>query len=235
VTFADAEVGRILDVVDREGLLDDTVVILTSDHGEVLYEHDHYFGHDIMLYEPSLSVPLIIRAPGIFPEGEICAAPARLIDLAPTILDATGLPAETLGATDGVSLLPGVWREGKSAERRWGKKQLAGATKSARLADTLFAEVFPPKEGWKVEPRHAIRTPGWKLLFEDGVDARQVFNLAADPLERHDLSAALPDTLARLLAAWETWRVGKESTFHVEMPTLDAETEENLRALGYIN
>lgn len=235
VTSADIEVARILDLLEREGLMKDTIVIVTADHGEVLYEHDHYFGHDIMLYEPAIRVPLVIYGDGIFPENAVAGQRARLIDLAPTILEAVGLDPELLGPHDGASLLPSVWREGRGAERRWGEKQIAGSTKSARATDTLFAEVFPPKPGWKVEPRHALRTPEWKIILEDGSDAREIYNVASDPLESRDRALDAPDTLAQLFAAWDAWRVSKEKDFKMTFPELDAETEENLRSLGYID
>lgn len=234
VTTADREVGRIIDLLEREGLMKDTIVIVTSDHGEVLYEHDCYFGHDIMLYEPAIAVPLVFYGDGLFPAGAIARQNARLIDLAPTILESAGLSHEFLGATDGLSLLPPVWREGKGAERRWGPKQLAGRP-DMRASDTLFAEIFPPKPGWKVEPRHALRTPEWKLMMEDGVEARELYNLGPDPRERANLALAEPGAGARLFAVWDAWRATKEDHFKMTFPEIDAETEENLRSLGYID
>ncbi len=234
VTTADREVGRIVDLLEREGIMKDTIVIVTSDHGEMLYEHDCYFGHDIMLYEPAITVPLVFFGDGVFPAGAIARQDARLIDLAPTILESAGLSHEFLGAIDGLSLLPPVWREGKGAARRWGPKQLAGE-KGARASDTLFAEIFPPKPGWKVEPRHALRTPNWKLIMEDSVDARELYDLASDPRELADLVLTEPDASSRLFAAWDAWRASKQENFKTTFPDLDAETVENLKSLGYID
>ncbi len=242
VTTADIEVGRLLATVEAEGHLDDTIIVITSDHGEVLYEHDFYFGHDIMLYQPAINVPLLMRAPGLIPAGRVVGQPVRLIDVAPTLLDAVGIPPSEVGRFEGMSLIAlaerasgtGPSRDSRGALRSFRAPRGSGAAPAAP-PDTLFAEVFPPKAEWKVKPRHAVATSRWKLILEDESDARELYDLALDPMERENVAAAEPDTLASFLAAWEAWRASKEKEFVTTYPDIDAETEETLRSLGYID
>lgn len=234
VTLADTEVGRIIDLLENEGILKDTIVIVTADHGEVLYEHDHYFGHDIMLYDPAIRVPLVVYGDGIFPEGAVVPASARLIDIAPTILDVLGLPVGLLGETDGRSLMSAVEGTRSGATPPGGRGARSRSRDAAAAGDTLFAEVFPPKPNWKVEPRHALRLDGWKLIHEDGRDSLELYDLASDPAEEVNRAPSDPETLARLRSTWDAWRVSKEAAFQMSYPDIDPETEATLRALGYI-
>ncbi len=91
-------IGRLLDALERQGLLDRTIVIVAGDHGESLGEHGER-DHGIFVYESVLRIPLIIRTPSIEPRR--VGSVVRLIDVMPTVLDLLGLP---LPPTDGVSL-----------------------------------------------------------------------------------------------------------------------------------
>jgi len=101
IAYADQEAGRLLREYRGMGYLDDALVILCADHGEAMMEHDHWFAHGVYVYEEIIRVPLAIRYKNM-PSGRI-AAPVSLVDVAPTILEAVGLPVpEDL---DGHSLL----------------------------------------------------------------------------------------------------------------------------------
>jgi arylsulfatase A-like enzyme len=86
IYYTDHYIGQLLTELDRLGLKDSTLVVLTSDHGESLGEHD-YVGHGRHLYENILHVPLIFRLPGKIVAGRVIHTPVSLVDLAPTILD----------------------------------------------------------------------------------------------------------------------------------------------------
>ena len=103
VRDADTSVGAILDALDASGLAGETAVVLTSDHGELLGEHDQ-IGHAGTTAEALTHVPLVLRAPGLAPRRE--AAPASLIDIAPTLAALAGAPAPA--AWQGRSLLDGT-------------------------------------------------------------------------------------------------------------------------------
>ncbi len=103
VLDADANLGRLLASLEEHGLQDNTVVVFTSDHGELLGEHG-VNGHGPWVWEPLARVPLIIAGPGVQP-GRHEQGVARLIDLAPTLLDALGLPDRQPEPWQGRSLL----------------------------------------------------------------------------------------------------------------------------------
>lgn len=101
-------VGRIVDRCRELGILDNTVVIYTSDHGENLYEHGLIEKHNML--DPAARVPFLIRAPWAVPQGRASNEPVNLVDLIPTLCELAGIPASP--GLEGVSLLPAV--EGKA-------------------------------------------------------------------------------------------------------------------------
>ncbi len=84
VAQADAHVKQLLDGLDRAGLAESTLVVLVSDHGEELYQHNHYFFHAYSIYESVLRIPLILRLPGVLPAGLRVSDVIETVDLAPT-------------------------------------------------------------------------------------------------------------------------------------------------------
>ena len=113
ISFIDSWIGVILDELERLGLREDTLVLYTSDHGELL--GDHWAAGKDCFYEGAARVPLVVSWPGRLPSGAVREHLVGLTDVVPTVLDAAGIepaPAAALGlAPDGVSLLP-VARDG---------------------------------------------------------------------------------------------------------------------------
>src|SRR5262249_43740117 len=108
LAFADHEIGALRKTLEDLGLWDRSVVIITGDHGEALYEHG-YIGHNYQLYEDSIRIPLIVRFPqGKGPSGARAAGLVSSIDIAPTLAAIFGLAhaAEAGGQFEGASLLP---------------------------------------------------------------------------------------------------------------------------------
>ena len=97
-------VGRIVDACRDLGLLENSILIYTSDHGESLYEHGLIEKHNML--DPAARVPFVIRAPWAFPAADVCTSPASLIDLIPTLCEMTSTPGAS--ALEGVSLLPSI-------------------------------------------------------------------------------------------------------------------------------
>lgn len=100
--FADAQIGRVLDALDKSPRRDNTVIVLWSDHGFHLGEKDHI--EKFALWEKSTRIPFIVVAPGVTNPGSRCDRPVDMTSLYPTLLDLCGLPADA--ECDGVSLVP---------------------------------------------------------------------------------------------------------------------------------
>ncbi len=111
ITAIDDQVGRMLDALEKRGMLDNTYIIFTSDHGEMLGDHGLYTKS--VAYEPSLRVPLIVSGPGL-PEGRTSETPVELIDLNPTACELAGLPEQE--GIDARSLVP-VLRDEREEHR----------------------------------------------------------------------------------------------------------------------
>lgn len=102
IAFADERVGEVLSALDHTELWDDTVVVYTSDHGEMAGSHGLWWKH--CMYERSLAVPLIAVGAGFTP-GARCATPVSLVDVYPTVLETLGLNPDPTSGTDGTSLV----------------------------------------------------------------------------------------------------------------------------------
>jgi arylsulfatase A-like enzyme len=159
-TFADAQIGRVLDALDRSPRRDRTIIILWSDHGFHLGEKDHI--EKFALWEKSNRIPFIVVAPGVTQPGSRCDLPVDLSVFYPTLLELAGLPADP--ACDGVSVVP-------------------------LLRDPTVAWVRPALMTHG-RGNHAVRSPHWRYIrYADGseelyahpADPHEWDNLAADP------------------------------------------------------
>jgi len=171
---ADDCLGQILNALKEQGLEDDTVIIYTSDHGEMLGEHGLW--QKFVFYEASVGVPLLIRAPGVAPAD--CREPVSLVDIVPTINELASIaPVENL---DGVSLVPQLKAPGRATGR------------------TVFAEYALQSAGAKWMVRHGR----WK--YTRYADMEELFDLTADPREMRNLAgetgAVLGEMRQRLAA-----------------------------------
>ena len=160
VELLDFEVGRVLDALDELGLGEDTLVLYTSDHGDLMGEHG-LFGKFVSFYEGEVRVPAILRAPEHVPAGGTVDAVAEAIDLVPTVFGLLG--AETLPSFSGVDFGP----------------VLAGKASSAR--SEAFGQLDLPKtKGYLV-------CDGRYKLAEYVGERGELFDLDADPGERRNL------------------------------------------------
>lgn len=97
VEYMDHVLGLVLDLLEQHGLVEDTVLVYTSDHGEMLGHNGLYFKS--CFYEPAVHVPCIMRFPGVIPPGQVVGQITELIDIMPTLLDYAGIPPA--GAEEG--------------------------------------------------------------------------------------------------------------------------------------
>jgi arylsulfatase A-like enzyme len=223
INWSDRLIGAILAKLDEVGALQRTLVVVASDHGEAFLEHG-FEGHARNLYNEVTHVPLVVGLPFRLPQGIRVGAPASNVDVWPTVLDLVGLPE--LPGADGKSLVPEILAAARGEsdgtparpifahlDRRWGK----GRDESDPLVSVTEGSlrlVLPVKE-----PRFV-----------------ELYDLAADPGEKHNLAGERTADRDRLVEA---------ATRHVEgaripwgKPPGEVELDElrlnQLRALGYV-
>lgn len=216
VAFTDSEIGRLLDELDNLGLTERTLIVLVSDHGEGLGEHDEAT-HGYLVYEPTLRVPFIMR----FPEtskmkeqemrGRRVEFPVRLIDLMPTLLDAAGLEAEA--RMDGRSVMP----------------LIKGETLRPEFS---YFETLYPYFAYRWCPLRGVRFGEWKYIRGP---EEELYNLRQDPGERNNLAGAESERMLELNKALrELMRLEAEAR-PAGQSEMTAEEMRRLAALGYIS
>jgi arylsulfatase A-like enzyme len=213
IFFTDHYVGRLLEALDRLGLADDTLVVLSSDHGEEFFEHGGK-GHRKNLFDEVLKIPLLMRLPDRAGAGLRIASQVALIDVMPTLLDLLGLPIPA--EVQGRSLVPELRGDAGESGEVLARLVLPGTLSSV-----------------------ALRTPEWKLVVRDGTEPPQLYDLLSDPREAQPLSgdahaARLAEARARLsrFEAAEQQLAERLPASNVEIE-LPSELREALEQLGY--
>jgi arylsulfatase A-like enzyme len=205
IRYADDKVAELTTDVARAPRGDNTLLAVTSDHGDAFGEHGH-LGHRLTLYEELLRVPLIVRYPAAVPAGTRVAQPVSLGDLHATMLAAAGVSG---GPNDFVNLL------GAHGDR------------------PIVAENTGPKSIGGLESR-SMRVGNMKVLWR-GDGRHELYDLASDPTERNDLAAVRPDELRELVRRVEAWvSARKDDERATGDAEYDDETLERLRGLGYV-
>jgi arylsulfatase len=185
VSLVDAEVGRILATLDDEGLADDTLVIFTSDHGEMLGDHQLMLKGP-MMYDCAVRVPLVLRWPGTLPAGVRRRELVQWIDVGATVLDAARLPPLSRG--QGASLLGLARGESDAWQRDWA---LSEYRDSGHPYDPAVHTTM-------------LRHDRWKLVVHHGAPATarartgELYDLTADPYELTNLWDATDHAHVRL-------------------------------------
>ncbi len=175
IAFLDEELGQLLNELRRQGLLDNTVVIITSDHGEAFGDHGIY-GHSFSIYFDEIGVPLVILSPGA-PAGRVVDHPVSLRDLPATVVNLLGLSAGS--PFPGRSLAAG-WRKALDQEP-------PGITPALSEQVNRPAIQPQPRNGrGNGEFRMSLVTSGHHYI-RDGLGAEILYNLRRDPLERVNL------------------------------------------------
>jgi arylsulfatase A-like enzyme len=209
----DDELGRFFRWLEEQGRLENTLVVLTSDHGEEFFDHgpEHPartigVSHGHSLYQELVRIPLIMRGPSV-PRGIRVEAPVSLVDVTTTVLGALGLRAPS--GLDGMDLRP-LFEKEAAIER-----PLFIATSGSRGKSSL--------EG--------VRRGQHKLVVDVETGRRELYDLEKDPGESVDLSAEHPE-IVELLGEDLSWMRAQRR--EGEVRRLSEEEKERLRALGYL-
>jgi arylsulfatase A-like enzyme/Tfp pilus assembly protein PilF len=207
IAWTDALVGRLLDGLAEQGHLEDTLVVVVGDHGESLGAHQET-DHGFFVYEEAVQIPLIIAGPEV--PSRVVPEQVRIVDVMPTVLDM--LEIEAPANVQGTSLVP------------------LGQGQELKLL--ALVESWYPRYHYGWSELTAVRDGRYKLIQ---APRRELYDLAQDPGELHDLAAEQPERADALEQALEEMleRVTSDET-PSGPAAIDIETEERLQALGYI-
>jgi arylsulfatase A-like enzyme len=182
---ADDAVGDVLETLRAHRLEQDTLVFFISDNGgptqQTTSRNDPLRGYKAQVYEGGIRIPFLVQWPGHLPAGVTFEQPVSSLDVLPTALAAAGCGPLQGRALEGVDLAP----------------HLTGAT-TAPPHDSLF---------WRMGNKRAARRGNLKLV-DNGTGSFELYDLAEDIGEQHDLAADRPEVVAELVAAYEAWNAG---------------------------
>lgn len=214
LTYIDSEVGILLDKLKKEGLYDNSLIILTADHGDAFGEHG-FFTHSFAPYEELIRVPLIIRFPKSFSAGKMVKRQVRLIDVMPTILDF--LKIKTDSKLSGFSLLNYL-----------DNKQERGH--EIDYPKYAISEIYNRKDGLDAL---SIRTEQFKYIhYEDRND--ELYDLKLDPKEKKNIIKLKPEVADEFRQMLLPMLAEKNKNRVLNTTKIDKKTVEELKALGYI-
>jgi arylsulfatase A-like enzyme len=182
ITFADAQLGRILDALDETGLADNTVIIFTSDHGYHMGEHGHW--QKTTLFENATHVPLIIAGPGVKAAGKSSASPVEMVDFYPTLADLCGLKAPK--SASGVSLAPALADPGAMPRSE---------------AFTQYADGYSIRTPRYRYTEWGSDGNGGAELYDHQTDPAEMTNLAGRPEQRETIAKLSKRLRARIAEA----------------------------------
>ena len=233
IRSVDGAFGRFLAGIGELGLLEDSIVVFTSDHGEEFGEHGVVGWHSHTLYDELLRVPLLIRFPGGRDGGLSIDQQVRLLDLAPTVLAAVGVTApagfEGVDLTRVIRGLPTPLPAVSQLDLPVGEVELSLRTKSWKLyprrafAGDPFADGPPPIP---VRVRNLVER--WRSPFA-------LFDLRTDPGELRDVVDQRPQVAGSLSRSLSVLAGARPHPAPEPTVVIDLATQERLRALGYVD
>lgn len=214
ISKADRLVGEVIAELEARGVLDNTIVVVTADHGESLTEHDYLFDHGDYLYDVSLRIPLIVRYPDGARAGTRVSCQVSSVDILPTLVEVVGL--RVAESTQGRSL----------AAMLGGGECTDGPVVSATVAGRYMEN--PPVD-------RSLRNPSSKLIVHNEARDNQsysFYDLEADPGETEEIARHHEESVEASKALLDSMLSGQ--TVDVASPEMDAGTQDMLEALGYV-
>jgi choline-sulfatase len=211
IAVLDKSVGKVVAELRRQDVLDDTLVVVTADHGESLGEHGEKT-HALFIYDATLRIPLILRYPRSLPAGKVYPGAVRSVDVAATVLATLGVPGGD--QTQGQNLLPAFRGDAAPPDL------------------PQYAESFLAQFDFGMAPLLGVRHRGAKWIR---APKPEIYDLEHDPRELHNLYPAQARRGAALDQELEA--ILKDSQRHALAPrkaAVDGETRRSLQALGYL-
>jgi len=212
ISYIDSQIGRLCEEFKKLRLDKNLIIIINSDHGEGMGEHNEYFCHGIFLYDELIRIPLIITFDKHIPPGKKIDIQVRSIDIMPTILDLLKIKKDKYmqGHTRGVSLLPLIFNSDKYFI-------------SPRFAYSEFLN------------RQSVRTKEWKLIYNEENNQYELYALIEDPSESNNLVLKKTKEFGYLKQKLDNYREsGDKDKAGPEFITGE-ERKEQLRSLGYMH
>ncbi len=228
VAYTDELLRRVVDALRKSDTLDRTILVVLADHGEILGERGHYFGHGPSVYQSVVHVPLLVRYPPRVAPGTRVDRPVSTLGVFATILDLAEIePPPTLQ----------VGSLARTAD---------GTMEAPILSEFVTSRPEDPNDTAS-DPQmlagqhlRAYRSGSWKLV-ETNLGGPFLFDLERDPTEARNLAAERPEEGKRLAAELEAARVrlglprlAEINRAGAPAPQLDASTQQRLRELGYL-
>jgi len=212
VAYTDDELGKFFAFLRKEGLWENSLIIVTGDHGESLWEHQEET-HGFFVYDSTVRVPLIIKAPAAFPQKRLKNV-VEHVDVAPTILEMLEIPVPA--SMQGRSLV-GLMR---GTEKNW--------------PDTAYTETYYPRLHFGWSELSAWYSQGRKYILAPG---QELYDLAKDPGEKDNLAASEDRPMKSLKSRLVDF-IGektKGALTPATNPKLDVEAAKKLASLGYVS
>lgn len=235
IAYVDAELEKLLQTLKELGILDKTLLVFTSDHGQSMGEHGQILiAHGPLLYDNTVMTPLILRKPGLVPAGKRVSQQVRSIDIMPTLLELAGI--DYRGRQEGRSLVP-LWTS--AAPLSWPEAYIESEP-YWKGRERYFVGQGGAKDffGGIQGKRRALRSPEWKLIYfpKQGEHLYELYDLKHDPGELHNLYRELPQVADSLRRRLIGWIVAAESGYEIQGGVrLRTDLREKLRALGYVD
>ncbi len=222
IRSSDSYIEKVLEKLEKMGVLDNTLIVFSSDHGEEMYDHNHYFFHSCSMYEGVLHVPLIMKLPGVISAGKVVENQIESIDIVPTVLQLLKVPL---------------------------RDEFEGRSVISLLFEDS-SDLWHPAFGERASAIYSLRTPRWKYIYnpdnyhtycsrsdaDEGegylIAAEELYDMQNDPKEKNNIVDQLPEVALELRAKILEWLNTNKREHQEYQLTKDA--EERLRALGYI-
>ncbi len=219
IRFVDENIGRILSMLKSNHMLNDTLVVVTSDHGEEFWDHDH-FEHGHSLYDELIRIPLIIAGNNVKPSER--KDPARSIDLLPTVLEIIDIKANSYKLEE-IRLLNKVNRENSE----WDHLIFAMGT---LRGDEKYCLIHQDR---KLIVNTGNKTRKAKLIGYKKKRKFEFYDITNDPLEKENLTEVEQKKALQMKKVLDEF-IKAESMFKSKKAILDKKTKERLKSLGYL-